>query len=214
MAKAVLISIRPKWCEKIVGDEKTIEVRKTRPKLETPFKVYIYCTSGRPDLNIPISPERLMQDYLDTGSMQSLNCPLGNGKVVGEFVCDSIVTYNYDYCPHPEIGMDYDCGDSWWEIADEDLKSACMTEKEFRYYAFGSVAMYGWHISDLKIYDAPKDLNEFWLPPELYCEKERCGGCPYDQVADVNGEYSFDCEWKRPLTRPPQSWCYVADKEA
>ena len=40
---------------------------------------------------------------------------------------------------------------------------------------------------------------------------ERCGGCLYDQVADVNGEYSFDCEWKRPLTRPPQSWCYVEE---
>lgn len=86
--KSVMLSIRPKWCEKIASGEKTIEVRKTKPKLETPFKCYIYCTSGRPDLNIPISPERLMQDYLDTGSMQSLNCPLGNGKVIGEFTCD------------------------------------------------------------------------------------------------------------------------------
>lgn len=42
MSKAVLISIRPKWCEKIVSGEKTIEVRKTRPKMETPFKCYIY----------------------------------------------------------------------------------------------------------------------------------------------------------------------------
>lgn len=41
---AVLISIRPKWCEKIISGEKTIEVRKTRPKMDTPFKCYIYCT--------------------------------------------------------------------------------------------------------------------------------------------------------------------------
>ena len=186
MSKAVLISIRPKWCEKIVGGEKTIEVRKTRPKLETPFKVYIYCTSGRPDLNIPISPERLMRDYLDTGSMRSLNCPLGNGKVVGEFTCDNIATYNYDYCPHPEIGMDYDCGDSWWEIADEDLKSACLTEKEFRYYVFGSEAVYGWHIACLKIYDTPKPLSEF-----KGLRKTKFG---YEPVE---------------IKRPPQSWCYV-----
>lgn len=46
MAKAVLISIRPDWVEKILSGEKTLEVRKTRPKLETPFKVYIYCTAG------------------------------------------------------------------------------------------------------------------------------------------------------------------------
>jgi hypothetical protein len=38
---AVLISIRPKWCEKIASGEKTIEVRKTKPKLLTPFKCYI-----------------------------------------------------------------------------------------------------------------------------------------------------------------------------
>ena len=96
MSKAVMLSIRPKWCEKIIIGEKTIEVRKTRPKLETPFMCYIYCTSGRPDLNIPISPERLMQDYLDTGSMKSLNCPLGNGKVIGEFTCERIYKIDKD----------------------------------------------------------------------------------------------------------------------
>lgn len=204
--KSVMISIRPKWCEKIVGGKKTIEVRKTRPKLETPFKVYIYCTSGRPDLNIPISPERLMQDYLDTGSMQSLNCPLGNGKVIGEFTCDRIDEYDDDTIfsfRHEDYAR--------WN--DFDLDRACMHPEDFQNYANGKW-LYGWHISDLKIYDQPKELNEFWFLPELYCEKERCGSCPYDQVADVNGEYSFDCEWKRPLTRPPQSWCYVEDKEA
>ena len=46
MGKAVLISIRPEWVEKIARGEKTLELRKTEPKLETPFKVYIYCTAG------------------------------------------------------------------------------------------------------------------------------------------------------------------------
>lgn len=45
--KAVLISIRPKWCELIASGKKTIEVRKTRPKIETPVKCYIYCTVGK-----------------------------------------------------------------------------------------------------------------------------------------------------------------------
>lgn len=44
MSRAVLVSIRPKWCEKIINGEKTVEARKTRPKLQTPFKCYIYCT--------------------------------------------------------------------------------------------------------------------------------------------------------------------------
>jgi predicted transcriptional regulator len=43
---AVLLSIRPEWCALIAGGKKTVEVRKTRPKLETPFKAYIYETSG------------------------------------------------------------------------------------------------------------------------------------------------------------------------
>ena len=197
MSKAVLISIRQEWVEKILNGEKTLEVRKTRPKLETPFKAYIYCTAGN------------LSYRVNNGMM----CNISGGKlVVGEFECDSIKTYNLNYYKHPDIGMDYNCGDVWWEISDEDLGRACLTEKEFGLYAFGREEMYGWHISKLEIYDTPKELNEFWFPPELYCEKERCGGCPYDQLADVNGEYSFDCEWKRPLTRPPQSWCYVEEQ--
>ena len=76
MSKAVLISIRPQWSQKIMTGQKTVEVRKTRPKMDTPFKCYIYCTAGGPDLNIQISQERIMRDYLETGSMKSLNCPL------------------------------------------------------------------------------------------------------------------------------------------
>ncbi len=44
--KAVMLSIRPEWCEKILNGEKTVEIRKTKPKIETPFKVYIYCTQN------------------------------------------------------------------------------------------------------------------------------------------------------------------------
>lgn len=177
MAKAVLISIRPKWVEKILSGEKTLEVRKTRPKLEAPFEVYIYCTAGN------------LSYEVNNGMM----CNISGGKlVVGEFVCDTYVadkTFGHDALFNA---------------------AACMSEPDVVAYSAGT-QLYGWHISDLKIYDTPKELNEFWFPPELYCEKERCGGCPYDQVADVNGEYRFDCEWKRPLTRPPQSWCYVEE---
>lgn len=70
MKKAVLISIRPKWCQKIADGEKTIEIRKTRPRLETPFKCYIYCTQGGVALGM-------------WGK---------HGKVIGEFVCDQIDT--------------------------------------------------------------------------------------------------------------------------
>ena len=44
--KSILQSIRPQYCELIAAGKKTIEVRKTRPKLDVPFKAYIYCTKG------------------------------------------------------------------------------------------------------------------------------------------------------------------------
>ena len=201
MSKAVLISIRPKWCEKIVNGNKTIEVRKTRPKLDTPFKCYIYCT-------LPKYPH---EDFIAT------NYPrpqfYGGGKVVGEFTCDRIDWITHiGYTGIPNLVETRICDAATMRTLPVGglLNAACLTPKMLNdYLAWGDG--YGWHISDLEIYDQPKELNEFWFPPELYCEKERCGSCPCDQAADVNGEYSFDCEWKRPLTRAPQSWCYVED---
>ena len=74
MSKAVMLSIRPKWCEKIASGEKTIEARKTRPKLAPPFKCYIYCT----------------QSGVALGAWGK------HGKVIGEFTCDRIDEYDDD----------------------------------------------------------------------------------------------------------------------
>lgn len=203
MSKAVLISIRPKWCEKIVLGEKTIEVRKTRPKLETPFKVYIYCTSGRPDLNIPISPERLMQDYLDTGSMQSLNCPLGNGKVIGEFVCDRIDTILPENEPYGIYNID-----------DDYVFQTCLEYGALWNYGNGKT-LYGWRISNLKIYDEPKELGEFTAACRY---KNDDGTCPPRRIEcsfqryDYNPDGSINIvECGNTIRHPPQSWGYVED---
>lgn len=199
MSKAVLISIRSKWVEKIANGEKTIEVRKTRPKLETPFKCYIYCTAERAGYDalwVLDAPTR--EEYSFMAVSAYLENPKGankgNGKVIGEFTCDRI----YELAPLNHAPDDVE-------------KQACLTREEIVNYLKGTG--YGWHITNLRIYDAPRELSEFWFPPERYCEKELCGGCPCDQVADVNGEYEFDCEWRRPLNRASQSWCYVEAME-
>lgn len=44
--KSVLLSIHPKYVDKILDGKKTIEVRKSRPKITPPFKCYIYMTAG------------------------------------------------------------------------------------------------------------------------------------------------------------------------
>lgn len=77
MSKAVLISIQPDWCKKILSGEKTVEVRKTRPKLETPFKVYIYCT-------------KTAEGWLRTIPVQGWQRM--DGFVIGEFTCYKIDT--------------------------------------------------------------------------------------------------------------------------
>ena len=192
MAKAVLISIRPEWVEKILSGEKTLEVRKTRPKLETPFKCYIYCTSPK---NIMLWNAR-SYIYADDHSHNAFD-RCWNGSVVGEFVCDRITKLS---------------GALLIDAPETVVLEISLSMGQILAYLNGKEG-YAWHISDLKIYDTPKKLNEFCFPPELYCEKELCGGCPMDQSPDVNGEYEFDCEWRRPLRRPPQDWCYVEGLE-
>ena len=75
MSKAVLISIRPEWCKKIAGGQKTVEIRKTAPNLKKPFKCYIYCTKSTHFVDIP-------------GVKESDLMP-ADGKVIGEFTCYS-----------------------------------------------------------------------------------------------------------------------------
>lgn len=172
MSKAVLISIRPEWCEKIASGEKTIEVRKTRPKTEAPFKCYIYETK---------------QFHKNTPySFKTWNrC----GKVIGEFVCKSIET----------IGVPFPAYQN--EMRQEIIDKSCLNYYELHWYA-GHRSLYGWHISDLVIYDKPKELSEFRKPGE------RTG---YKIVNDRKRGYvsiPFTCE-NESLRRPPQSWCYV-----
>lgn len=79
--KSVLISIRPEWCVKIASGEKTVEVRRTRPKPEPPFLVCIYCTSTKAlPLKLYVKLHAKTGGAIDEWS----------GKVFASFVCDRI----------------------------------------------------------------------------------------------------------------------------
>lgn len=198
MSKAVMLSVRPKWCEKIASGEKTIEVRKTRAKLKTPFRCYIYCTIGGQDLNIPISQERLMRDYLETGSMKSLNCPLGNGKVIGEFTCERIVPITYDG------------GRLWCPTNAAFSPATCLSQAEIIAYIGDKGRCYGWHITDLRIYDVPRELSEFWRSCPEYSElSTNCLVC--ENVCGDSDETDCNTDGRIYLRRAPQSWCYVEE---
>lgn len=151
MSKAVLISIRPRWCEKIVNGNKTIEVRKTRPKMNTPFKCYIYCT-------LPKYPH---EDFIATKYPRPQF--YGGGKVVGEFTCDRIDWITHiGYTGIPNLVETRICDAATMRTSPVGglLNAACLTPKMLNdYLAWGDG--YGWHITDLRIYDAPRELREF-----------------------------------------------------
>ena len=189
--KSVLISIQPKWCDLIASEKKTVEVRKTRPKMETPFKVYIYCTKGRGDCLW-----RWNGIWYDTQFPNERPNRL-DGKVIGEFVCDF-------------IRREEEVADGLVDLVLE--RTSCVDARELVKYANGNT-LYSWHISDLVIYDKPRELSEFCLPCD---HKNDCGTCKRAKycIDPINSEYRFhNCELENGLKRPPQSWCYVKGGE-
>lgn len=173
--KSVLISIRPKWVEKIARGEKTIEVRKTAPK-EFQFKAYIYCTYGNPKENYALGKR---------------------GKVIGEFICDKV--YERQIERMTLMYYSVNMGDDDREY--KQIKTCLTPEEEWKYG--NGKPLYGWHISDLKIYDKPKELSEYW--GRIKCLSEHtveCWNC-FAKCVERNGSHY------KPLKRPPQSWQYV-----
>lgn len=196
--KSVLISTRPKWCEKICHEigkeeagkpiyEKRIEVRKTAPK-EVPFKAYIYETKE--------SKRRYLDDrfnsFLDNKSHYT-----NMGKVIGEFVCDKVYLIKNQ-------GSRFSVADEEQSVTNEIARQSCLDYDDMVSY-LGNKDGYGLHITDLKIYDKPKELSEFrkkgfmteeeWLF-NLYPNTP----CHYEAWAK-----------KFEIARPPQSWCYVEE---
>lgn len=195
--KSVMISIKPYWVFLIIAKtmgwnidkEKTVEVRKTYPQDDEWDKVgKIYCTKDKKSFNhIPKKYQPFMEKFL--------------GKVIGEFVCDRIDTIrkrgiddNFDYC--------YLSLDKWGNDDIEPeitaVKNSCVLRDDLNDYGENSRMLYGWHISNLKLYDKPKGLGEFEKP----CNRNCFTPCPHYRGKE------YECE-KPIITRPPQSWCYV-----
>lgn len=189
--KSVLISTRPNWCEKIcrkIGEEngipvylKPVEVRKSAPK-GVPFNAYLYCTNGRFDIT-----------DIDVATSESVRVVSeGRGKVIGEFVCDKvdkIVLTARGYTINNDIAY-----------TNKVARESCLYFDDLQKY-LGENVGYAWHISELKIYDKPKELSEF----KKVCPMKNsdCAKCEF------YSDYSGSCtNW---VTRPPQSWCYVEE---
>ena len=176
--KSILLSIKPKYVELIARGEKTIEVRKTAPK-EVPFKCYIYESRNGGHRCKHCNEKDSCYSY----APKNVGCYNGRGKVIGEFICNNASELDYVY---------------YWNNGYEF--ATCLTYRQVADYGKGKT-LYGWHISDLKIYDKPKELSEFRKPCDRFLDCFTCRRL-------VRNEY-MSCDNK--ITRPPQSWIYVED---
>ena len=195
--KAVLISIRPKWCEKIPAVKRPL--KSERPSRNWKHRLSAMSTAqrkwrGYDTLWVLDAPSR--EKYSFTAVSAYLERPEGasegNRKVIGEFTCDAITRVNL-------------CG--FWDDSgkqlDNRLKETCLTSKEFCDY-LGEKVGYGWHISNLKIYDTPRELDDF----RRECKNDWwCESCAMYSVHNGTcGNGSLQ------IRRPPQSWCYVEEQ--
>ena len=203
---SVMLSIKPKYCELIARGKKTID---------TPFKCYIYCTKekyiGRflhtSDKNGCLlfwlnENDCTIFRYPENTSYTAYTC---NSKVIGEFVCDKI---DEIHIPTELVYEKEVTGFS--ERTLNILNQSCLSYDEiikysgftFDNYNAQKEYMYGWHISDLVVYDELKELNEFkkynrecWYA-DLGLAKRDCPECQNEECF---------------LTHPPQSYCYVEE---
>lgn len=214
MSKAVLISIKPKWVEKIASGEKTVEVRRTAPQLLPPFKCYIYATKATKWFRSGIMLTSDESLWLSNGKIkmcdgfelwangEDYQCV--NGKVIGEFVCNMVDIVASIRTPC----MDYITVNDKRNTHFSDI--SCLNVDELGKYLGFNKDGYGWHISDLKIYDKPRELSEF----ATLCNKSenRCANCEH-YLFDDDGLVGYrrwcDVCHRKPLARAPQSWCYV-----
>ena len=196
MSKAIMISIKPKWCAEIMNGNKTIEVRKNKvlataiQKLIDEYgyaDIYVYCSKDK-------AYSKLCKYPCDNNTKAFLNL----GKVLFKFRCYKIDEYVNGR------KWSWKSGSTMWGACNDYeyiLKDTCLTDDELRNYA-DDLSFIAIHISDLEIFDYPKELCEFHTnvkkepPEELLCPE--CGK-PMEYY-----EYKY-------LTKAPQNFCYVEE---
>lgn len=197
---AIMLSMQPQWCAKILNGEKTIEIRKRFP-LDYVGWVYVYCTKNGIDKDGV--PSELV-DYRGAVIYNNFHLmhkgmklttddyrPRLNGKVVGRFWCDEITKIKYGRWVGQDTFNYYGYHNEWKDLVDKSM----MTQMELYNYGSKLLAI---SITRLEIFDTPKELKEFnvWRKKTIYSGMD----CP-PYVDDI----------KVPLTRAPHNWCWVEE---
>lgn len=228
--KSVMKSVSPRICEKVASGDCTILVSKTAPKCKEPFKGYIYATEAKKWFHsgIIVTSDELL--WLSNGKIkmcdglelwadgEDYQCV--NGKVIGEFICDKVDEYDFHYglVRYNSMGLPSGFYSSYLIFSD-DYASMCLSYDEVKNYGNGKT-LYGLHISNLKIYDEPKQISDFLKPcPDPY---RYCRACEYgivripadeEEYALCHGGHYDYCEehCRNILRKPPKGWQYVEE---
>ena len=215
MSKAILISINPNPCCDILNLIKDWEMRTTAPKewldylygitsvKPKPRKCYIYCTSHKnyhKSLYIVCEEDGggYDVDYYNPCCLEDEDERdfLLNSQVVAEFTLNEVYPF---FLTDKRSWNDEGFRTLFWEHAHLTL------EKLHKYV--GEKAFYAWEISNLYVYDKPKEISEFRKPSTFSLEQLREFGLPYTE--EMYKDMTTKGKWF--LTRAPQSWCYVLD---
>lgn len=171
--RKVLASLKPYYYYLVSEGIKRIEVRKNTPKASDWNKEVLFYMS-KDIKSFAKIPKEFQGKYRKHF-----------GKVGMQIVCDEVYEWKYDYCD----GVDID---------DDLILDTCLDREDINIYAKGKT-LYGWHISDLKIYDNPKPIMQFYKPCQI--EWKNCPGC------ELYSTYTGCC--MNNVDRPPQSYIYV-----
>ena len=199
--KAIMISIRPRHCANIFNGLKTSEIRKTAPKEWTdylsgktkekpqPMKVNIYCTKDKQFLFKDIYAEKGGYKpiyYLDNKEHDSWSQKL-NGKVIASFILEDVMMFKIIH-------------DSMYD--NMEMPHWCLTHKEVEDYLGKKDVGFEWCISNLEIFDTPKELSDFYkVGVDEYVHKH--AGTDIGYLQFWNGVDDFR------LTKAPQSWQFI-----
>lgn len=214
--KSVIKSVSPEICEKLSNGDCKIFISKTAPKCEVPFKGYIYATKAKKWFHsgIILTSNELL--WLSNGKIkmcdgfelwadgEDYQCV--NGKVIGEFICDEVEKFS--------VGS---------LRCDDIEKLACLSYREMINYFYKPEELdgktskmgYAWHISDLKIYEKPRELREF---SPICSYKNDDGSCQYRKVDCLYQQRDYNTDGSvnlvtcgKPITHVPSNWQYVEE---
>lgn len=196
--KAILISDHAIWCALMMIGIKKTEVRKGTALYKATKKLideygyaefYVYCTKEKATRKEDMFT-RGCNIWFNKGYAMNRQY-LMNGKVVFKFRCYKIDHYVYGN------KWSWKTGSPMWGISngyEYILKDACLTDDELRNYV-EDLSFSAIHISDLEIFDKPKELNEF---------KRLIKGNKLDHSIDA-----INYVGGLPLTKAPQNFCYI-----